>query len=465
MIVMKFGGTSVKDAEALDRVVSIIASRQDEKPVVVVSALGKTTDTLVALLDAIALGRPGEARMLASDITHHHKEVIGKVLPAGPDRDRAMEILSQALTRLGRLIDGMECLGEVSPRSRDAVLATGELAAAPLLAIFLASRGLPAEPLDPMRIIVTDQSHESAAPDMAETGSRCREAIEPLLRAGRIPVVGGFVGATRQGVTTTLGRGGSDLTASLVARSLEAAALEYWKDVDGILTADPRIVPDARPVPSLTFREAAELAFLGAKVLHPASIQPAVDAGVPVRVRNSFRPESPGTVITAAPATAGTPLSPEQAISSVACKRNQVLVNVYSTRMIGASGFLRKVFEVFDRLGLSVDHIATSEVNVTVTMSPTERLEELKRELGEVAKVDVEPGVGIVSLVGERLTTTPGVGARIFGALKDINIKLVTYGGSGVNLSLVVRDEEVPEAVRSLHQELCVRAAGREGSA
>ncbi|MDD5309105.1 MAG: aspartate kinase [Deltaproteobacteria bacterium] len=461
MIVMKFGGTSVKDAEAVDRVAGILAGRIDERPVVVVSAFGDTTDALEGILSALDRGDAGGARAVAGEIGRGHADVVGRILTAGPAATEARDVLEGALERLRRLIDGMECLGEVSARSRDAVLASGEMLSAPLLALFLSSRGLKTRAADPRFIVATDEDHGRAAPLVDETATRARSVLLPMIGAGAIPVVGGYVGASIRGVVTTLGRGGSDLTASLLAKALGADTLEYWKDVDGILTADPQLVPDARPVPRLSFREAAELAFLGARVLHPASIQPAVEAGIPVRVRNSYKPTNPGTLIFDSSA-AGRISTADRAVSSVACKRDQVLVNVYSTRMLGARGFLRRVFEVFDRLAISVDHIATSEVNVTVTMAPTDRVEQLKAELGAVAEIGVTTDVGVVSVVGESLPSTPGVAARVFGALSDINVRLVTYGGSGVNLSLVVADRDVPLAVRRLHAELC--AASDEGT-
>jgi aspartate kinase len=454
MMVMKFGGSSVKDPEAIGRVATIIKGRLARKPVIVVSAFGDTTDALVDILDGLEIGKAAEARRLVDEIAEQHRVLIEKLLPAGAHRERAVAVLASGMKRLSRLIDGMESLGEVSARSRDAVLATGELMAGPMLAAFLAHRGLPSEAVDPTRVILTDDRYGAASPDVEETGARCREVLTPLLESNLLPVVGGYVAANAAGVVTTLGRGGSDLTASLIARAFHAEALEYWKDVDGILTADPRLVEKARPVPRLTFREAAELAFLGARVLHPASIQPAVEAGVPVRVLNSYCPDAPGTLITES-APLERPLSPERAVTSVAYKRGQALVNVYSTRMLGASGFLRRVFEVFDRLSLSVDLIATSEVNITVTVGQTALLDRLRSELAEVAAVQVESGVGVVSVVGERLHETAGVAAAVFRALHDVNIKLITYGGSGVNLSLVVDDTAVPQAVRDLHQELC----------
>ncbi len=456
MIVMKFGGSSVADAAAVDRVAGIIEASLDRSPLVVVSALGGTTDVLVAILEALEAGSTAEARRRAEDVAGHHHEVVDAVVEQGSHRDEARAAIDAGIGRLGRLIEGMDCLGEVSPRSRDAVLALGELMSAPVLAAALGSRGLPAESVDPRQVIVTSEDHEAARPEIASCNERCRTRIQPILDAGRVPVLGGYVGATPGGVTTTLGRGGSDLTASVVARALGAEALEYWKDVDGILTADPHVVPDARPVARLSFQEAAELAFLGAKVLHPASIQPAVEAGVPVHVRNSHRIESPGTLITNQP-HGGRADGPQQAVVSVACKRGQMLVNLYSTRMLGASGFLKRVFKVFEGLDLSVDHIATSEVNVSVTLGETERVDELTARLGRIAEVGVLHGMGVVSVVGDRISETPGVAARLFGALDDINVHLITYGGSGVNLSFVVEEGLVPEAVRRLHGNLFAR--------
>jgi aspartate kinase len=459
MIVMKFGGSSVADAEAVDRVASIIEEALDRRPLIVVSALGDTTDVLVAVLESLDACRTDEARSRAGAVAEHYLAVIDAVITDDAHRREARRSVDESLGRLDRLIEGMDCLGEVSPRSRDAVLSLGELMASPVLASALASRGLPAESIDPRQVIVTDGTHEAARPDFTSCNERCRELLPPILDGGRVPVLGGYVGATTGGVTTTLGRGGSDLTASLVARALGAGSLEYWKDVDGILTADPHVVPNARPVARLSFQEAAELAFLGAKVLHPASIQPAVNAGVPVRVRNSHRAGSPGTLITNEP-HGGREDGPGQAVVSIACKRDQLLVNLYSTRMLGASGFLRRVFKVFEGLDLSVDHIATSEVNVSVTLGPTGSVEDLTTRLGEVADVRVLTGMGVVSVVGDRLSETPGVAARLFGALGDINVHLITYGGSGVNLSFVVGNDEAPEAVRRLHDALFPEAGG-----
>jgi len=445
-MVMKFGGSSLADAAAVERVSSIVASRLRRNPVVVVSAMGDTTDTLVSLLAAVERGDAASARRIASEIAVAYREArcaIGADVSCG-----GAKRLEQELAALDRYVDGMLALGEVSPRSRDAVLAFGELATAGLFADALTARGIDAAALDPREVIATDSRHGAATPDEALVCALAPRLVGPLLAAGVVPVIGGFVGATRDGVTTTLGRGGSDLTASILAAGLGADALEFWKDVDGILTADPRIVAEALPIPSLSFREASELAFLGARVLHPSSIKPAVDAMIPVRVLNSHHPEAPGTSIVRGPAEGRAHAA---IATSIAHKRDQVLVNVHSTRMLGATGFLRRVFEVFDMLGISVDHVVTSEVNVTVTIGSQPGIERLAEELSQVASITVRPGVGVVSVVGESLAAKPGAASRILGALDGAELRLLTYGGFGVNLSVVVDDGEVDAAVQRLH--------------
>ncbi len=455
MIIMKFGGSSVKDVAALERVVGIIGSRCHEDPVVVVSAMGDSTDRLTKILDLLERGQNAQARATAKRLSSDHASIARKILPEGEILSELLKTIQSHFSRMDNLIEGMACLGEVSPRSRDAVLSFGEIASSSMLAAYCRSVNIPAEAIDPTKLILTDARFTGATPDPAGTKKRCAQFLSPVVARMAIPVVGGFVGADEHGVTTTLGRGGSDLTASILAGAMNASALEYWKDVDGILDADPRIVPQAKPVQRITFREAAELATLGAKILHPASIQPAVLANVPVRVLNFNEPLANGTTITsAAEPDHDFPDRSSPAVSSITYKRSQAMINIYSTRMLGTSGFLRRVFEVFDRLKISVDHIATSEVNVTVTVGRTDALEALRRELAEIATVSVDDNVGVVSLVGERLPATPGVAARIFRALTGINVSLITYGGSGVNLSVVVGNDNVDTAVRKLHKEL-----------
>ncbi|MBN2804844.1 MAG: aspartate kinase [Deltaproteobacteria bacterium] len=452
MIVMKFGGTSVKNSEAVDRVSGIIATRIDKNPIVVVSATGDTTDRLVDILDLIDCNKKG-AIDIVNDIEKKHQILIEEVVTDKDQQSLALGKVNAELSRLKDMVSAMEKLGDVSLRSRDSVLAIGERMSAPILAGSLASRGINAVNVDPVEVIETDENFGMAKPFLNETETRCKNILVPLCKDQKIPVVGGFVGATSKGIVTTLGRGGSDLTASIIAKSVNAEALEFWKDVDGILTADPRLVKDAKLLSTITFAEASELTFLGSGVLHPASIQPAVEAGIPVTVRNSYKPESEGTKIllkrlyeSSVPAN--------RAAASIAYKRNQALISIYSTRMIGASGFLRKVFEVFDRLNISVDHIATSEVNITVTVEDQDLVKIIARELGEIATVQVTRNAAIISIVGEALKTTAGVAARVFSALTDINVLFITHSGASTNLSVVVEDEQLNSAVLKLHEQL-----------
>lgn len=454
MIVMKFGGSSVKDAEAVDRVSAIIAGRLPEAPIVVVSAMGGTTDELEAILEALCEGRTDEATASAAVVVRRHRELARRVLPEGELLDLALADLETHAKTLDRYVEGIARLGEVTPRSRDAILSVGELISSALLARLLESRSIPAAWVDPRTTVRTDGEHTTACPNREETRRACLKAFPPLLERGLVPVTGGFVGSSMDHTTTTLGRGGSDLSASLIAAAVGADRIEFWKDVDGILTADPRIVEAARPVSRISYREAAELAFLGARVLHPSSIQPAVRERIPVRVLNSYRPDAPGTEICATGPSCGKIAGPRGAVAAIAYKRGQILLNVHSNRMLGASGFLKTVFEVFDRLRIPVDHIATSEVNVTVTMAPSRSLDRLREDLGEIARVEVIDNAGIVSIVGENLARTPGVASRVFAALDTLNVTLITYGGSGVNLSLALADPDVPRAVSRLHEEL-----------
>lgn len=453
MLVMKFGGTSVKNAEAVDRVSGIISARVSEQPIVVVSATGDTTDRLVEILDLIDNNKPG-AMEVAETIEAKHIALIKEVVTDPAEQKKAFQNVEPEIKRLKDMIFAMERLGDVSPRSRDAVQALGERMSAPILAGSLASRGINAVSVDPGKVIATDSTWGAAKPDYEITLAQCKKELIPLCKENKVPVLGGFVGANSNGVISTLGRGGSDFTASIVAKSVAASGLEFWKDVDGILTADPRIVKNAKPLSEITFEEAAELTFLGAGVLHPASIQPAVDGGIPVTVRNSYKQDSPGTKILKS--------RPKDTVNdtaaSIAYKKDQALINVYSTRMLGASGFLRKVFEVFDRLKISVDHIATSEVNITVTVDDGEIVDDIANalagELSEVARVTVTHTVCIVSVVGEALRETPGIASKVFAALKDINVLFITHSGATTNLSVVLENNRLNEAIGSLHEHL-----------
>jgi aspartate kinase len=279
---------------------------------------------------------------------------------------------------------------------------------------------------------------------MIETCERCRERVAPVVAAGRVPVLGGFIGATSNGVTTTLGRGGSDYSAAIFGACLGASEIQIWTDVDGMLTADPRIVPGPRVVPQLSFAEASELAYFGAKVLHPSTILPAIAKNIPVRILNSRRPENPGTLITADGRSGG-------GLTAIACKRDVTVVDITSTRMLMAHGFLRRLFEVFERFRTAVDVVTTSEVSVSVTIDDTRRLDALVENLRHFAEVACEPEMAIVSAVGENLRSDATLFGRAITALDRIPLRLVSQAASRRNLTFVLRNADVPEAMKRLH--------------
>jgi aspartate kinase len=444
MIVMKFGGTSVKDQEAVGRLVQVVG-RERRPRLVVVSALSKVTD---ALLQAARLAEQGDevgARQAVRALHRRHEEMAALV--------RATERRAGLLAAVDALFDEVEAIvralavvEEVSPRSSDAILAFGELASSRIVAAALDDAGLGARWLDPRAVLVTDARHGAALPDRAATDARLRSVVRPLLAEGLVPVVGGFVGATATGLTTTLGRGGSDYSAALFGAGLEADEIQIWTDVDGMLTADPRVVAGPRVVPRLSFDEASELAYFGAKVLHPSTILPAVGLGIPVRILNSQRPEAPGTLITRGGAEGGAgPVA-------IACKRGVTRIDIASTRMLMAYGFLRRVFEAFERFKTPVDVVTTSEVSVSVTVDDSRALDAILGELRGFADVAREDDMAIVCAVGERLRTDPRLATRVLSALEGLPLAMVSQGGSRKNITVVLRDADAPLAMERLHR-------------
>jgi aspartate kinase len=445
MIVMKFGGTSVESAAAIERVAAIVKDRLDRKPVVVVSAMGKTTNQLLALAaDAVGSKRERSLEQVRALREFHLKEACSAV--SASDEAEAQIRVDELFKELTELVKGLAVLGELTPRSIDAVSSYGERLSSRIVTLALRSAGIEAVHLDARRLIVTDRRHTQANPLYSQTESRLAQTIPPLLR-DNVVVIGGFIGATEDGVTTTLGRGGSDFTAAIVGAGLGAEEIQIWTDVDGMMTADPNSVPEAHRLKTISFAEAAELAYFGAKVLHPSTVLPAIEKNIPVLILNSRRPQAPGTRIVAERVPCANP------IKSIACKKNITVVNIHSTRMLMAHGFLHRIFEVFDRFETPVDMLATSEVSVSLTIDNTVRLAEICEQLRAFSEVSVEENQTIVCLVGDNLREKSGVAARVFGALAHINVRLISHGGSRLNLSLVVEDADLQEAVRSLHAE------------
>jgi aspartate kinase len=438
MIVMKFGGTSVESAQAIERVAGIVRDRLARRPVVVVSAMGKTTNKLLAIAGASVQGKRDEALAQLKDLREFHlREAAG----LGVDSE-----IGAHFDELSELVKGLAVMGEFTPRATDAVSAFGErLSSIVVTAKFLAL-GMDAVHLDSRKVIVTDQRHTQAAPLFSETDARLAATV-PGLAQKHVVVMGGFIASTLDGVTSTLGRGGSDYTASIVGAGIGAEEIQIWTDVDGMLTSDPTILKNVHRVKHCSFAEAAELAYFGAKVLHPATVLPAIEKNIPVRILNSRRPQVEGTLITEqAPPS-------NNAIRAIAVKRNITLVNIVSTRMLMAHGFLRRIFEVFDRFETPVDMLATSEVSVSLTIDNPRALDAIRQQIEEFAEITVEENQAIISLVGDNLRKTPGVPARAFAALKSFNIRMISEGASLLNLSLVVRAEDVQSAVESLHTE------------
>jgi aspartate kinase len=442
--IMKFGGTSVEDSEAFRQVAHIVKSASPQRIVVVVSALGGFTD---ALLASVERANDGDARAATRSLDRdfeRHGAIANQLLGA-----EAKAQLETAVADARGQISELHKIVAAHPSThaplRDEIVAYGELLSAQLLAAVLREHDLAARYVDARRLIKTDESYGGAAP-LRETTTTTQAALSPLIEAGEIPVVGGFIASTAKGATTTLGRGGSDYSAAIIGAALDAREIQIWTDVSGVLTADPRVVTAARTIPVLSYQEAAELAYFGAKVLHPKTIQPAMDRKIPVRVCNSRAPDEAGTLIVweseAAP----------QTIKAIAHKSGITTVQITSARMLGAHGFLRALFEVFGRHQTAVDVVTTSEVSVSLSIDDASALPELIRDLEQLGAVEVEEHRTIVSVVGEGLRGTPGIAARVFSTISDINVSMISVGASSVNLTFMVDDARARETIVRLHR-------------
>ena len=445
MIVMKFGGSSLESTSAIRRVSEIVRSRRPKHPVVVVSAMGKTTNALLAMAADASQGKRAEAQtQLRATEDFHRREAQPLVSEA--HRKELDTLLTDHFRDLGEIVEGLCAVSELTPRSLDAVASYGERLSSRIVALAFESAGIPSLHLDSRNVIVTDARHTHASPLIAETYARTSASIAATGK-DRVTVMGGFIAASQEGVTTTLGRGGSDFSASLVGAAIGAEEIEIWTDVDGVLTCDPTLVGDTHPVKTISFDEAAELAYFGAKVLHPATVLPAKEKNIPVWILNSRRPEAPGTKIVAEA------VSCTNVLKSVACKKGITVVNIRSTRMLGAHGFLRRIFEAFDRYETPVDMVSTSEVSVSLTVDDNSRLPEICAELEPFTEVSIEKDRAILCAVGDKIRETPGVAARVLGALKCINVLMVSQGASRLNLGVVIASQDLARAAAAVHRE------------
>ncbi|MCB9598206.1 MAG: aspartate kinase [Sandaracinaceae bacterium] len=441
MRVMKFGGSSVADRAQIEKVLGIVrAAAADDRVVVVSSAHKGITDGLI------------DAARRAAEGTFEPRAVIEKQHAIAGSMGCPPDLLDGLFSELRDLLRGIHLVGELSPRSVDYISSFGERMSVRVLADFFTREGLAADAHDVWDVgFITDSVHGSARP-LPGFEERVRAAFDALPK-DRVAVVTGFIGKDARGEITTVGRNGSDLTATLLAAALEADEAQIWTDTDGVMTADPSVVAGARNIPHMRFEEAAELAYFGSRVLHPSTLLPAMDAKIPVRVLNTNRPAHPGTVIQAVG-----PANPNRA-TSIAYKEAQVVLTVQATRMFGEVGFLAKVFGILARHAVSVDVVSTSEVSVSLTAHDASALKTALPELEPLGEVTVQSGRTILAIVGQHLAEGRGTGAQILGAIADagVNVEMISYASGSLNLQMVIRDEDIATAVATLHAMLFER--------
>ena len=447
IVVMKFGGTSVEDASAIKRTAQIVKGRKDAglRPVVVVSAMAKVTDQLLAAAAAAGRNEREESIALSFKLRQRHLDTASELV--GRRIDEVARAIHQQFDALDEILRGIAAVGELTARTNDLVVSFGERMSSVIVAQAFEHRGLSSAHVDARTCIVTDSHYGKAAPQQTAIEAKLLEHVLPLVEAQAIPVMGGFIGSNEQGITTTLGRGGSDYTAALVGGGLHAGAIEIWTDVDGIMTTDPRIVPEALRVKTISFEEAAELAYFGAKVLHPATILPAVQKSIPVWVLNSRNPGNEGTKITAMAVRCASPFK------CIAVKKRLTIIDIVASRMLMSHGYLKAVFDVFDKYQCAIDMVSTSEVSISLTVDSNEQLPAICAELGKIADVKYEGRKALVCLVGEDIRGHNGIAARVFGAVSHINVRMISQGASEINMSFMIEEDDVEEAVRSLHGE------------
>jgi aspartate kinase len=460
MIVMKFGGTSVEDATAIRRLVAIVRTQLDRRPAVVVSAMGKTTNGLLECARLAASGDLVSAMSKLEVIAEHHFKTADQ-LALSEEKEPLRLALGNRFGEIGATLEEIKRAGRITPRLSDAISSNGELLSSPVVAAAFRAEGIKGLWVDVRPMMRTNDDFTRAAVQFDIANPKLKEGFTAALGGGGVPVTQGFIGSTAEGATTTIGRGGSDYSASIIGAALDVDEIQIWTDVDGIMTTDPRIVAEAAKVKVISFAEASELAYFGAKVLHPSTLLPAMAKKIPVRVCNSRKSSNEGTAIvrTAPPSSAP--------VKAIAFKRGITIVNVTSDRMLMAYGFLARLFDVFARHETSVDMLATSEVSVSVTLDDTRNLEGLVTDLREFGEVSVERDQALVCLVGENLKFTPGVASRIFSSIEQINVSMISHGASAINVSFIVADRDVEQAVRRLHREFfsALDAATFESSA
>jgi aspartate kinase len=447
LVVMKFGGTSVEDAAAIARTAAIVAGRvaSGNNPVVVVSAMAKVTDQLLRAAAAAAEGDRTGALAISSRLRSRHRDTAAELVKEKAAGASLISLIDEKFDALDEVLRGLSAILELTPRISDLIVSFGERLSSRIVAAAFCERGVAAVHIDAREIIVTDSEFQKAAPLEDVIEKRATEKIKPLLAQNKVPVMGGFIASSEEGLTTTLGRGGSDYTGALVGGALDAETIEIWTDVDGIMTADPRVCPDALRVRVISFEEAAELAYFGAKVLHPATILPAVRKNIPVLVLNSRNAACEGTrIISVAPHC-------QSPFKSIAVKRKLTIIDIVASRMLMTHGYLSKMFAVFDKHKCPVDMVSTSEVSISLTVDSNSSLPEIAADLSKMADVKYEGKKALVCMVGEDIRGQNGIAAQVFNAIRHINVRMISQGASEINMSFMIDEDDADEAVRSLH--------------
>jgi aspartate kinase len=447
LVVMKFGGTSVEDAAAIARTAAIVAGRvaNGNNPVVVVSAMAKVTDQLLRAAAAAAEGDRTGALAISSRLRSRHRDTAAELVKDKAAGASLIQLIDEKFDALDEVLRGLSAILELTPRISDLIVSYGERLSSRIVAAAFCERGVAAAHIDAREIIVTDSEFQKAAPLDDVIEKRATEKIKPLLAQDKVPVMGGFIASSEEGLTTTLGRGGSDYTGALVGGALDAETIEIWTDVDGIMTADPRVCPDALRVRVISFEEAAEMAYFGAKVLHPATILPAVKKNIPVLVLNSRNAACEGTrIISVAPHC-------QSPFKSIAVKRKLTIIDIVASRMLMTHGYLSKMFAVFDKHKCPVDMVSTSEVSISLTVDSNSSLPEIAADLSKMADVKYEGKKALVCMVGEDIRGQNGIAAQVFNAIRHINVRMISQGASEINMSFMIDEEDADEAVRSLH--------------
>ena len=444
---MKFGGTSVEDPAAINRTASIVAGRvaAGKRPVVVVSAMARVTDQLLRAAAAAAAGDRTGALAISSRLRARHRDTSCALIKTPADASALCNLIEQKFDSLDEILRGLAAILELTPRISDLVVSYGERLSSRIIAAAFAERGINAAHLDARDVVITDSQFQKAAPIDALIEKRAAEHLNPLVDGEKVPIIGGFIASNEAGITTTLGRGGSDFTAALVGGALNAEAIEIWTDVDGIMTSDPRVCPDALRVKVISFEEAAELAYFGAKVLHPATILPAVKKSIPVLVLNSKNPTNEGTRIVSVAPHCKSPFK------SIAVKKKLSIIDVVASRMLMTHGYLKAIFDIFDKHQCPVDMVSTSEVSVSLTVDSNEKLPLIAADLSKLADVNYEGKKALICMVGEDIRGQSGMAAQVFGAIRHVNVRMISQGASEINMSFMIEEDDADEAVRSLH--------------